>query len=166
MKKNLFMLFVVLMTACIFVSCSKDDDDAGAGSTLTMNGEAVKIKSLEGEYDPSTSFKAFSFWVNDASSAAGGVYLQGDLSVKLESLEVGKDLTKSFGMLLQFKGGDEYVTDGSRSGSLVVQSIDTSKKVLVLEFRNLKFVSNLKNEVLLNGTLAIPYQIVEYGSEN
>lgn len=166
MKKNLFMLFAVILTACVFTSCSKDDDDAGAGSTLTMNGEAIKIKSLEGEYDPSASFDAFTFWVNDASAAAVGVYIQATLSAKLESIETGKDLTKSFGMLIQFKGGDEYVTDSSRSGNLVVQSIDTSKKVLTLEFKNLKYVSNLKNEVLLNGTLSIPYQVVKYGSED
>lgn len=164
MKKNLLVLFAVVLTVCVFASCSKDDDDAGFTSTLTMNGEAVKVSMLEGEYDPEASFRAFSFWVNDASASAGGVYIQGSLSVKLESLEAGKDLTKSLSLLLQLKNGDEYIVDGSRSGSLTVQNIDTSKRVLTLEFKNLKYVSNLKNEVVLNGTLAIPYQIVEYGS--
>lgn len=58
------MLFAVILTACVFASCSKDDDDnSGAASSLTMNGEAIKVKSIEGEYDPSTSFRAFTFWV-------------------------------------------------------------------------------------------------------
>ena len=49
MKKNLFMLFAVILTACVFASCSKDDDDnSGAASSLTMNGEAIKVKSIEG----------------------------------------------------------------------------------------------------------------------
>ena len=130
MKKNLFMLFVVILTACVFASCSKDDDDnSGAASSLTMNGEAIKVKSIEGEYDPSTSFRAFTFWVNDASV---------------------------------INSGDEYITDSDfRSGNLVVQNIDTSKKVLTLEFKNLKYTNNLKKEVILNGTLTIPYKILE-----
>ena len=54
------MLFAVILTACVFASCSKDDDDnLGAASSLTMNGEAIKVKSIEGEYDPSTSSQSF-----------------------------------------------------------------------------------------------------------
>ena len=43
MRKNLFMVLAVILSACMFVSCSKDDD-AGVASTLTMNGEGIKIK--------------------------------------------------------------------------------------------------------------------------
>lgn len=120
------MLFAVILTACVFASCSKDDDDnSGAASSLTMNGEAIKVKSIEGEYDPSTSFRAFTFWVNDASVINTGVYIQGTLSTKLENLSTGSDITSK------------------------------------LEFKNLKYTNNLKKEVVLNGTLTIPYKILE-----
>lgn len=63
---------------------------------------------------------------------------------------------------LEYNSGDEYITDSDfRSGNLVVQNIDTSKKVLTLEFKNLKYTNNLKKEVVLNGTLTIPYKILE-----
>ena len=154
------MLFAVILTACVFASCSKDDDDnSGAASSLTMNGEAIKVKSIEGEYDPSTSFRAFTFWVNDASVINTGVYIQGTLSTKLENLSAGSDITSK---LMEYNSGDEYITDSDfRSGNLVVQNIDTSKKVLTLEFKNLKYTNNLKKEVILNGTLTIPYKILE-----
>lgn len=157
------MLFAVILTACVFASCSKDDDDnSGAASSLTMNGEAIKVKSIEGEYDPSTSFRAFTFWVNDASVINTGVYIQGTLSTKLENLSTGSDITSKLGLLMEYNSGDEYITDGDfRSGNLVVQNIDTSKKVLTLEFKNLKYTNNLKKEVILNGTLTIPYKILE-----
>lgn len=164
MKKNLFMLFVVLLTTCVFASCSKDDDDSnsGAASSLTMNGEAIKVKSIEGQYDPSTSFRAFSFWVNDVSIINTGVYIQGALSIKLDNLTAGNDITSKFGLLMEYNNGDESITDRDfRSGNLVIQSIDTSKKVLTLEFKNLKYLNNLKKEVALNGTLTIPYTILE-----
>lgn len=164
MKKNLFMLFVVLLTTCIFTSCSKDDDDnnSGAASSLTMNGEAIKVTSIEGQYDPSTSFRAFTFWVNDASVINTGVYIQGTLSTKLDNLATGDDITSKLGLLMEYNKGDEYITDGDfRSGNLVIQSIDTSKKVLTLEFKNLRYLNNLKKEVVLNGTLIIPYTILE-----
>ena len=78
------MLFAVILTACVFASCSKDDDDnSGAASSLTMNGEAIKVKSIEGEYDPSTSFRAFTFWVNDASVINTGVYIQVRFSARV-----------------------------------------------------------------------------------
>ena len=156
------MLFAVILTACVFASCSKDDDDnSGAASSLTMNGEAIKVKSIEGEYDPSTSFRAFTFWVNDASVINTGVYIQGTLSTKLENLSTGSDITSKLGLLMEYSG-DEYITDSDfRSGNLVVQNIDTSKKVLTLEFKNLKYTNNLKKEVVLNGTLTIPYKILE-----
>ena len=156
------MLFAVILTACVFASCSKDDDDnSGAASSLTMNGEAIKVKSIEGEYDPSTSFRAFTFWVNDASVINTGVYIQGTLSTKLENLSTGSDITSKLGLLMEYNR-DEYITDSDfRSGNLVVQNIDTSKKVLTLEFKNLKYTNNLKKEVVLNGTLTIPYKILE-----
>lgn len=113
-----------------FASCSKDDDDnSGAASSLTMNGEAIKVKSIEGEYDPSTSFRAFTFWVNDASVINTGVYIQGTLSTKLENLSAGSDITSKLGLLMEYNSGDEYITDSDfRSGNLVVQNIDTSKR--------------------------------------
>lgn len=153
MKKNLFMSFAVILTACIFMSCSKDDD---AVFNLTMNGEAINIKSLKGEYDPSSSFY---FWINDWTMTEQ-VCFYGSLSVKLENIEIGKDLTESLSMTADIKGDRIYTY---HSGSLSVQSIDTSKKILTLEFKNLKYVSSLKNEVLLNGTLAIPYKM--YGED-
>ena len=122
----------------------------------------AKVKSIEGEYDPSTSFRAFTFWVNDASVINTGVYIQGTLSTKLENLSTGSDITSKLGLLMEYNSGDEYITDGDfRSGNLVVQNIDTSKKVLTLEFKNLKYTNNLKKEVVLNGTLTIPYKILE-----
>jgi hypothetical protein len=161
MRKNLFMVLAVILSACMFVSCSKDDD-AGVASTLTMNGEGIKIKSIEGEYEPTASFRPFSFWVNDATAANGGVYIQGTLSGKLESLVVGEDITSRLSLLLEYNSGDEYVSeDDYRSGKLVLQALDLSKKVLTLEFSNLKFINNLQKEVVLNGTLTIPYQILE-----
>jgi len=122
----------------------------------------AKVKSIEGEYDPSTSFRAFTFWVNDASVINTGVYIQGTLSTKLENLSTGSDITSKLGLLMEYNSGDEYITDSDfRSGNLVVQNIDTSKKVLTLEFKNLKYTNNLKKEVVLNGTLTIPYKILE-----
>lgn len=161
MKKNLFMLLAVILSACMFVACSKDDD-AGAASTLTMNGEAIKIKSIESEYEPTASFRPFSFWVNDATGANSGVYIQGTLSSKLESLVAGSDITSKLSLLLEYNNGDEYVSeDDYRSGKLILQSIDLSKKVLTLEFNSLKYINNLKKDVVLNGTLTIPYKILE-----
>ena len=132
------MLFAVILTACVFASCSKDDDDnSGAASSLTMNGEAIKVKSIEGEYDPSTSFRAFTFWVNDASVINTGVYIQGTLSTKLENLSTGSDITSKLGLLMEYNSGDEYITDSDfRSGNLVVQNIDTSK---TLKFHSYAF---------------------------
>lgn len=104
----------------------------------------------------------FTFWVNDASVINTGVYIQGTLSTKLENLSTGSDITSKLGLLMEYNSGDEYITDGDfRSGNLVVQNIDTSKKVLTLEFKNLKYTNNLKKEVVLNGTLTIPYKILE-----
>ena len=100
--------------------------------------------------------------INDASVINTGVYIQGTLSTKLENLSTGSDITSKLGLLMEYNSGDEYITDSDfRSGNLVVQNIDTSKKVLTLEFKNLKYTNNLKKEVVLNGTLTIPYKILE-----
>ena len=122
----------------------------------------LRSKVLKVSNDPSTSFRAFTFWVNDASVINTGVYIQGTLSTKLENLSAGSDITSKLGLLMEYNSGDEYITDSDfRSGNLVVQNIDTSKKVLTLEFKNLKYTNNLKKEVILNGTLTIPYKILE-----
>ena len=55
----------------------------------------------------------------------------------------------------------EIITRGAKTLVVTNQNIDTSKKVLTLEFKNLKYTNNLKKEVVLNGTLTIPYKILE-----
>lgn len=160
MKKILFRLSTFLLLT-LFIACSSDDDNNS--STLTVNGQSVKFFSVEGEYDPEGSFDYFTFWINDITSTSNSIYMQATIpyTVKLVS---GVDITNDCSILMQWDGGSEYIMGDYRSGKLTIENFDTKNKIATLKFDNYKCVSNLRNETILNGTLIIPYKVIEYGS--
>lgn len=166
MKKNHFLsVLLILCISIVSTSCSDDDDDNIDGnktkSTLTVDGKAIEITDLEAEYDDG----AFLFWVNDALSTHSRVYIQAEFSAK-ETISVGTDITSKFEVLFQRNSGKEwFMEDGFRSGSIVIKEIDNNKKTLTIEFKEVKYVSNLNNGIVLNGTLALNYTVVQYGNE-
>lgn len=168
MKKNYFMLLSMITILCFGLSlssCSDDDDDDNSGgktkSTLTVDGKAIEITDLEAEYDDG----AFLFWVNDALSTDKRVYIQAEFSAK-ENISAGTDITSNFSILFQRNKGNEwFLENGYRSGSIFVKEIDNNKKALTIEFKEVKYVSNLNNAIVLNGTLSMTYTVVQYGNE-
>lgn len=171
MRKILFLLF----TVCVFVSCSKDDDDnSSTVSTLQMNGTPIKIYSnIDGEWD---SRDGFDFWVNDAGVIVkdDGVYIQAHISktdndIKNQTLtiNVGEDITNRLRLLLNYKHGDGYVIGeiDYLSGSVKVGGHDKAKHILTLVFENLTYDSTDDDDisvdkVILTGTLVIPYRVI------
>lgn len=169
MKKNYFKFqSVLVMVFCISISfsaCSSDDNDNNGDnktkSTLTVDGKAVEIVDLVAEYDDGV----FSFWVNDALSTHSRVYIQAEFSAK-ETISAGTDITSKLEILFQRNSGKEWFMDSEyRSGSVFVKEIDNKKKTITIEFKEVKYLSNLKNGIVLNGTLAMNYTVVQYGNE-
>jgi len=175
MRKILFLLFIIVLPSCIFVSCSKDDDDnSGAVSTLQMNGTPIKIYSnVDGEWD---SRDEFAFWVNDAGVIIknDGVYIQAyisktdnDIKNQTLTINVGEDITQRLGLLLNYKQGDGYVIGDIDylSGNVKVSEHDKTKHILTLSFENLTYDSTDDDDVsidkvVLTGTLVIPYKVI------
>lgn len=50
--------------------------------------------------------------------------------------------------------------DGYQSGKIIVKNVDSSKKVLTVEFKEAKYLSNLKKSVVINGTLTVTYKVI------
>lgn len=176
MKKDYFkFLSVLVMVCCISISfsaCGDDEDDIDDGgnmkSSLTVDGKFVEITNLEAEYEDGV----FSFWVNDVTTTNKGIYIQADFSAK-ENISTEMDITSKFNILFQRNSGNEwFVGDGNkqsgvipeynsyRSGNIIVKHTDVNKKILTIEFRNSKYLSNLKNLIVINGTLVMSYKVI------
>lgn len=174
MKKNYFKFLPVLVTLyCIgisFSSCSDDDDDNNGSTTssLTVDGKSVEIADLEAEYENGI----FSFWVNDALSTDKRVYIQADFASQ-ENISSDTDITSKFNILFQRNSGAEwFVGSGDsqsgiipeynsyRSGNVIVKNTDTNKKTLTVEFKDVKYLSNLNNTIVINGTLVMSYKVI------
>lgn len=167
---------------------SNDNEEESSSSSLTLNGSYVKnYSSVTGEWDGrSTAVNNFSFWVNGLEVLAkeDGIYIQGGID-KLNTSEVfnlraGEDVTKRTYIILEYlygKGyvyskigtsgyiGNKYFDDYYRAGSLIVQSIDKTQHIVVLQFNNLTFDSSDDDDtsidkLVLNGTLSIHYDLI------
>ena len=145
MKKNLFMLFAVLLTACIFMSCSKDDDndDEKVEGTININGKDYRNdESASASYNSnnqSLSFEAgfsnpeslmdisyFTIASNDAASVdklTNGM----ELNAKVKEFVKNTDLGSSY----------TYTTVG---GKVVVDNV-TSESI-TLRYDDFKFTKN------------------------
>jgi len=161
MRKYLlfFPVFILLAT---LIACSDDDDNTS--SSLTFNGQSIKISDVEGELNPEGSWDMFTFWVNDAFFTHKSVYIQATIPYDVELVD-GANITTDTSILMQWNDGDEYFMSNMgnyRSGKILIESMDTNKKVLTLAFNDYKCVSNLRNEAILSGTLVIPYKVIEY----
>lgn len=177
MKKNYFkFLSVLVMVCCISISfsaCGNDDDDniddgGNTKSSLTVDGKSVEITDLEAEYEDGV----FAFWVNDVQTTEKRVYIQADFSAK-ENISTETDITSKFNILFQRnKGSEWFIGDGDsqsgvlvgynsfRSGNIIVKSTDINKKILTVEFKDAKYFSNLKNTIVINGTLVMSYKVI------
>lgn len=175
-KNNLkysILLALLLTFGFIFPSCSSDDEDGGetgGQSTLTVDGQSAKIDDLEAEYDDGTFF----FWVNDVATTDKRVYIQAEFAAK-ESISAGTDITSKFEILFQRNGGREwFVGEGKnsnssmlgegynayRAGNIVVKEIDSNKKTITIEFKEVQYFSNLKNTITINGILKLNYKVI------
>lgn len=160
MKKKNFYLLNLLVVLCFgfsFVACSNDDDGSGTiNSTLVVNNEAIEITDLEAEYDDGT----FSFWVNDVATTDKRVYIQAEFSAK-ENISAGTNITSKFEILFQRNKGTEYfMEDAYQSGIITIKEIDSSKKIFTIEFKEVKYISNLRNSIILNGILKLNYKVI------
>lgn len=166
MKKNLFLLLVVLLTTSILVACSKDEDEQNGSSSLTLNGVAIKINDLEGEYDPEGSWDRFTFWVNNALDKT---YIQATISYDAKFI-ANEDITDKCDILIN--AGDDWANvvpdmpnTSYRSGKLIIVEFDYDKRKITLKFDSYKYISDHKNAMELNGTISMPFTIVKYGSD-
>jgi|GEM_PF-6392611 len=171
--KKIFNVLMILFLSVGFVACGSDDDDdidngGNTKSSLTVDGKSVEIADLEAEYEDGV----FSFWVNDAATTNKRVYIQADFSAK-ENLSAETDITSKFNILFQRNSGAEwFVGDGNkqsgaipeynsyRSGSIIVKNIDVNKKIFTVEFKDAKYLSNLKNLIAINGILVMNYKVI------
>lgn len=74
MGKSFFMFFVVLLTACVYVSCSKDDETPD-DSSITGKWQLVSVTHKE-DYEPCqfegyTEFKKGGAWVWETGCDSG-----------------------------------------------------------------------------------------------
>lgn len=152
------------MVCCISISfsaCGNDDDDdiedgGNTKSSLTVDGKSVEITDLEAEYEDGV----FAFWVNDVQTTEKRVYIQAEFSAK-ESISTETDVTSKFSILFQRnKGSEWFVQDSYQSGKIIVKNVDNSKKVLTVEFKEAKYLSNLKKTIVINGTLTVTYKVI------
>lgn len=182
MMKYLYSILIVLFAVYTFIGCSDDDEpDSSSTSTLEMNGVPIKVYSnTDGEWD---SRDGFNLWVNGADVIIhnDGVYIQGkisrtddDIRNNTLTINIGEDVTDRFSILLEYNHFDGYVTGWGRdnnavstylSGNVKVKSIDKTKHILTLEFENLTYDSTddddmSVDEIVLTGTLAIPYKVI------
>ena len=74
MKKSFFLLFAVLLTACVYVSCTKDDE-ASDGSSIIGKWQLMSVTHKE-DYEPCqfkgyTEFKKGGAWVWETGCDSG-----------------------------------------------------------------------------------------------
>lgn len=165
MKNNFFLLFAILLTTTILMGCSKDEDEQNMPSSLTLNGVAIKINDLEGEYDPEGSWDRFTFWVNNALDET---YIQATVSYDAKFI-ANEDITDKCDILINT--GDDWANvvpdmpnTSYRSGKLIIENFDFDNRKITLRFDNYKYISDHKNVMELNGTLNMPFTIVQYGT--
>ena len=144
MKKNVFILFVVLLTTSVFMSCSSDDDNDNGKveNTIIINGKEYLNESASvsyNSYSQSISFEAgfsnpeslmdisyFTIASNDAASVdklTNGM----ELNAKVKEFVKNTDLGSSY----------TYTTVG---GKVVVDNV-TSESI-TLRYDDFKFTKN------------------------
>lgn len=166
MKKYIFTVFAAMLTACVFMSCSKDEDEQDASSSLTLNGVAIKIDALGGEYDPEGSWNRFMFWVNNAFDET---YLAANVSSDAKFV-ANEDITDKCDITINI--GDDWANvipdmpnTSYRSGKLIIEKFDYDNRRIMLKFDSYKYISDHKNAMELNGTISVPFTIVKYGTD-
>lgn len=153
MKKFIFLLPILLM-AMFVTSCSNDDDENNEfASSLTVNGNLVKITNLEGNV-PLT--KDFELWINDATS---DFYVQGVIKAT-EAHTSGKDVTKDCRMTIALVNNEEWYNTEIEyvSGSVIIEKWDLENFKVTLAFKDYKCTSG-SNSIVLNGSVTFPTSI-------
>lgn len=146
MKKNLFMLFAVILTACVFMSCSKDDDDKSdekVEDTININGkEYLNDETASATYNSYSQSLSFEAGFSDPESLMDINYLTITCNdaASLDKLSNGMELNvkvKEYIRNTDIGSSYNYATVG---GKVVVDNV-TSESV-TLRFDDFKFTRN------------------------
>ena len=145
MKKNLFMLFAVLLTACIFMSCSKDDDndDEKVEDTININGKDYRNdESASASYNSNNQSLSFEAGFSNPESLMDITYLTINCSnaESLDKLSNGMELNtkvKEFVKNTDLGSSYNYATVG---GKVVVDNV--TSETVTLRYDNFKFTRN------------------------
>lgn len=145
MKKDLFMLFAVLLTACVFMSCSKNDDnnDGKVENTIIING-----KEFLNDETASVSYSAYSQSITfDAGFSnpkslmdISNLIVTSNDAASLDKLTNGMELNikvKEFVKNTDLGSNYTYATIG---GKVVVDNV-TSESI-ILRYDDFKFTKN------------------------
>ena len=136
MKKNVFILFVVLLTTSVFMSCSSDDDNDNGKveNTIIING-----KEYLNDESASVSYNSYSQSISFEAGFSNPESLMDD-AASVDKLTNGMELNakvKEFVKNTDLGSSYTYTTVG---GKVVVDNV-TSESI-TLRYDDFKFTKN------------------------
>ncbi len=164
--RKYFQSVVLLLSLIICASCSSDDEGDEGSSSLTLNGVALKIHDIEGEYDPEGSWNMFTFWVNNDLLSKTSIIGTIPFDANFVS---GEDITNECSLTI-YNGEDcalvipDAPNTKYRSGKVFIDKFDYEKRTITIRFEQYKCLSDLKNDMVINGTLNIAFSVIKYGT--
>ena len=130
MKKNVFILFVVLLTTSVFMSCSSDDDNDNGKveNTIIINGkEYLNDESASVSYNSYSQSISFEAGFSNPESLMDISYFTMELNAKVKEFVKNTDLGSSY----------TYTTVG---GKVVVDNV--TSETITLRYDDFKFTKN------------------------
>ena len=145
MKKNVFILFVVLLTTSVFMSCSSDDDNDNGKveNTIIINGkEYLNDESASVSYNSYSQSISFEAGFSNPESLMDISYftIASNDAASVDKLTNGmelKDKVKEFHKNTDLGSSYTYTTVG---GKVVVDNV--TSETITLRYDDFKFTKN------------------------
>lgn len=156
MKKYFYLLMVAFFATMSFAltSCGDDDDEPNDGNgkgivscDITVNGTKLNARVISADYNNGE----LSIMVNNSFSGAEDMLI---FDATVSPLLAGKDVTDvcdvTPSILTIEEGCALYKTDDNESGSVFIESYDSSKNTVTVKFSNYTYYS-----MYCNGSVAV-----------
>lgn len=145
MKKNVFFLFAVILTASVFMSCSSDDDNDNGkvDNTIIINGEKyLNDETASVSYSPYSQSIIFEAGFSNPESLMDISYftIECNDAVSVDKLSNGMELKPKVEEFVKNTDIGSSYTYTTLGGKVVVDNV-TSESI-TLRYEDFKFTKN------------------------